>query len=72
MIEWVEDQDNAITNEALEQQFGPLGTEPVDDVLERSEQVHVALLRLTKIESFDIGLAVAPSRHEALRCLVRR
>ena len=43
MIEWVEDQDNVITNNALEQQFGPLGEEPVDDVLEKIEQVHVAL-----------------------------
>ena len=37
VIEWVGDQDSAITNNALEQQFGPLGEEPVDDVLEKSE-----------------------------------
>ena len=48
MIEWVEDQDNIITNEALDQQFGPLGAEPVDNVHEKSEQVHVALLALTE------------------------
>ena len=35
VIEWVEDQDNIFTNEALDQQFGPLGAETVDDVLER-------------------------------------
>ena len=46
-IEWVEYQDNIVTNEVLDQQFGPLGPEPVDDVLEKSEQVHVALLALT-------------------------
>ena len=39
VIEWVEDQDNIITNEAFDQQFRPLGAEPVDDVLEKSEQV---------------------------------
>ena len=72
MTEWVEDQDNVITNEALEQQSGPLGATPVDDVLERSEQVHVALLALTESESFDIVLGVAPSGLEALRRLVRR
>ena len=37
VVEWVEDQDNIITNEeALDQQFGPLGAEPVDDVQEKS------------------------------------
>ena len=60
-IEWVEDQDNIITNEALDQQFGPLGTEPADDVLEKSGQVHVALLALTESESFDI------KHHQVLR-----
>ena len=44
VIEWVEDQDNVITNEALDRQFGPIGAEPVEDVQEKSEQVHVALL----------------------------
>ena len=66
MIEWVEEQDNAITNEALEQQFGPLGAQPVDDVLEKSERIHVALLALTGSERF------APSGPEALRRWVRR
>ena len=37
VIEWVKDQDNVITNEALDRQFGPVGAEPVDDVLEKSE-----------------------------------
>ena len=46
MIEWVENQDNTITNEALERHFGPRGADPVDDVQEKSEQVHVALLAL--------------------------
>ena len=61
MIEWVEDQDNIITNEALDQQIGPIGAEPVDDVQEKSEQVHVALLALTESESFDVVLGAAPS-----------
>ena len=43
VIESVEDQDKVVTNESLEQQFGPLGSEPNDDVLEKSEQVHVGL-----------------------------
>ena len=34
---------NMITNEELDQQFGPLGVEPVDDILEKSEHVYVAL-----------------------------
>ena len=41
MIECVEDHENIIANEALDQQFGPLGAEPVDDVLEKNEHVHV-------------------------------
>ena len=43
LIGWVEDQDNVITNNALEPQFGPLSEELVGDVLELSEQFHVAL-----------------------------
>ena len=66
VIEWVEDPDNLITNDALEQRFGPLSEEPVDDVPEKSEQVHVALLSVTDSESFDIVLGAA------LRRLVRR
>ena len=58
MIERVEDQDNVITNEALDQQFGPLGAEPVDD---ESDKVHVALLALTGSESFAMVLGAAPS-----------
>ena len=72
MIEWVGDQDNVITNEALDQQFGPLGVEPVDDVLEKNEQVHVALLALTESEIFIFVLGAATSGLEALRRLVRR
>ena len=58
--------------EAIEQQFDPLGEEPVDDVLEKSEQVHVALLALTESESFGIVLVAAPPGLEALRRMVRR
>ena len=61
VIEWVEYQDNIITNEALDQQSGPLVPEPVDDVQEKSERVHVALLALQKSESFDFVLGAAPS-----------
>ena len=50
VIKWLEDQDNVITNNTLEQQFSPLGEEPAEDVLEKSEQVHVALLALTECE----------------------
>ena len=38
VIEWVENQDNVVTNEALEQQSGPLGAEPVDDVLQKKKR----------------------------------
>ena len=31
VIEWVEDQDNGITNEALDRQCGPIGAELVED-----------------------------------------
>ena len=46
--------------------------EPVEDVEEETEQVHVALLALTESESFDMVLGAAPSGLEALRRLVRR
>ena len=46
VIEWVEDQDNVITNEALDRLFGPIGAEPIENVQEMSEQVHIALLAL--------------------------
>ena len=39
VIDWVGDEDNVITNDELEQQFGPLSDEPVNEVLEWSEQV---------------------------------
>ena len=35
VIEWVEHQDDVITCSAVEQQFGPLEEEPVDDDLDR-------------------------------------
>ena len=54
VTEWVEDQDNVITHDALEQQFGPLSEEGVDEV-------HVALLTLTEGGCFDIVLGAAPS-----------
>ena len=62
VIESVEDQDNVITNNALEQQFGPLGEKPVYDALEKCEQVHVALIALTENESSDTVLGPAPLR----------
>ena len=31
VIEWVEDEDNVITNEAFGTQFGPVGAEPVEE-----------------------------------------
>ena len=68
VIEWVEDQDNIITNEAIDQQFGPASAEPVGDV-QQSVQVHVALLTSTESESFDIVLGAAPSGLEALTSL---
>ena len=37
VIEWVGDQDSAITNEALDRLFGPVGAEPIDDFLEENE-----------------------------------
>ena len=46
-------------DEALGRQFGPISAEPVEDVQEKSEQVHVALL--TESASFDIVLKAAPS-----------
>ena len=72
VIEWVEDQDNVTTNDELERQFGPVSDGPVDAVLERREQVHVALSAVTEGESFDIVLGAAPSGLEALRRSVRR
>ena len=68
----VKDQDNVVTNKALDRQFGPIGAEPVEDVQEKSEQVHDALLALTESGSFDVVLGAAPSGLEALRRLVRR
>ena len=66
VIERVEDQDNFITNEALDRQFGPTGAEQVEDVQERSEPVHVALLALRESESFDIVLGAAPFRSRSV------
>ena len=42
LLDWVEDQNDVISNDALEQQFGALSDEFVEDLLEQSEQVHVA------------------------------
>ena len=61
-----------ITNKARDRQFGPIGAEPDEDVQEKSEQVHDALLALTESESFDVVLGAAPSGLEALRRLVCR
>ena len=36
VIEWAEDQDNVITNEALDRQLGPISAEPVEEVQEKS------------------------------------
>ena len=52
MIVWVEDQDHVITNNTLEQQFGPLGEVAVDDVLEKSEQVQAAPSDLEALQCF--------------------
>ena len=48
VIEWVEDQDWIIANEVLDGHFLLVGAEPVEDLQEKSEQVHVALLALTE------------------------
>jgi len=72
VIEWVEDQDAPITDRDVDDQFGDLGHEPIDQIGEKNSQLHVALLALTEGESFDIVLGAAPSGLEALRRLVRR
>ena len=58
--------NNVITNDALEQQFGPLSEEPVDDIMDKSEHVHAALLALTEGESFDIFFNTIRSRGAAM------
>ena len=63
-------------NDDLEQQFGTLGDEPVDEILEKSAQLHVALLELTEsemkeCESFDFVAGTDPEGLEALRRLIR-
>ena len=72
VTEWVEYHDNVITNEALDRQCGPMGAEAVEDVQEKSEQVHVALLALIGCGIFDVVLGVAPSGLGALRRWDRR
>ena len=57
MIEWMEDQDNVKRS---------IGAEPVEDVREKSEQVHVALPALTESESLDIVLGAATSGLQVL------
>ena len=69
MIEWVEDQDNVITDEALGRHFGPIGAEQLKMFRKESEQVHVALLSLTESESFDFVLGAAPSGLEAFETM---
>ena len=68
VIEWVEDPDNVITNEALDRQFGPTSAEPVEDVQEKSDQ----LWHRREVRDFADVLGAAPSGQEALRRLVRR
>ena len=41
VIEWVEDQDHVITNETRDRQIVPIGAEPVENVQEKSEQLHL-------------------------------
>ena len=45
---------------------------PVDDILDKGDQVDVAFSAFTEGESFDIVLGAAPSGLEALRRFVRR
>ena len=54
VTEWVEDQDNVNTNEALDRQLCPVGADAIEDVQDKGDQVHVALLALTESESFDV------------------
>ena len=63
VIEQVEDQTFSRTTK-LEHQFGPLRDEPVDEILERSEQVHVALSALTEVGQVELprGRCGRPSR----------
>ena len=68
-MDWVEEQDNVSTNDALEQQIGSLNEDPIDDVLEKTEQTDVAPLALKDGVSFDIVPGAAPSGLEALRRL---
>ena len=73
VLEWAEDQEQAITIEDLEVQFGAEGSEDyVDDIAEKDSQLHVALQALTEGESFDIVLGATPHGVEALRRLIRR
>ena len=65
----VTNQSNVSTNDEFE--YGPLCDERVDEILERSEQVHVALFAKKESESFDIVLGAAASGLVALRRVVR-
>ena len=38
-IKWVRDEDSNMTKDEFEHHFGPLGDEPVDEILEWREQV---------------------------------
>ena len=57
VLEWAEDQEQPITIEDLEVQFGAEGAEDyVDDIAGKGSQLHVAPQVLTEGESFDIVL----------------
>ena len=62
-MEWVEDQDNDIANEALEQQFGPIMQNQLTSFSERANK---SMWKLRFV------LGAPPSGLEALRRLVRR
>ena len=73
VLEWAEDQEQPITPEDLEVQFGAEGADDyVDDIEEKDSQLHVALQSLTEGESFDIVLGATPHGIEALRRLIHR
>eukprot|EP00974_Lingulodinium_polyedra_P122745 11184049-Lingulodinium_polyedra.AAC.1 len=72
-MDWVEDQDNVITLDDLNGQFGDMAADDfVGGLEEKDSQLHVALQTLTEGESFDIVLSAGPRGVEALRRLVRR
>ena len=73
VLEWAEDQEQPITPEDLEVQFGAEGADDyVDNIEGKDSQLHVALQSFTEGESFDIVLGATPHGVEALRRLIRR